>query len=102
MQPTTVKTLSGRILRLPTDEEDARIRAGIAADPDTHEVSDAEFALMRRPGRPLGSGTKRQITLRLDADLIDTFKASGDGWQTRINAVLRDAVTHGVVKAQHP
>jgi uncharacterized protein (DUF4415 family) len=29
-----------------------------------------------------------QITLRLDADLIDTFKASGDDWQIRINAVL--------------
>lgn len=89
MQPTTVKTLSGRVLRLPTDEEDARIRAGIAADPDTHEVSDAEFALMRRPGRPLGSGTKTQITLRLDTAIVEKFKATGDGWQTRINDVLR-------------
>ena len=88
-QPTTVKTLSGRVLRLPTDEEDARIRAGIAADPDTHEVSDAEFALMRRPGRPLGSGTKTQITLRLDTAIVEKFKATGDGWQTRINDVLR-------------
>jgi uncharacterized protein (DUF4415 family) len=89
MQPTTVKTLSGRILRLPTDEEDARIRAGIAADPDTHEVSDTEFALMRRRGRPLGSGTKTQITLRIDTDIVEKFKASGEGWQTRINDVLR-------------
>lgn len=89
MQPTTVKTLSGRVLRLPTDEEDARIRAGIAADPDTHEVSDAEFALMRRPGRPMGSGTKTQITLRLDTAIVEKFKATGDGWQTRINDVLR-------------
>ena len=88
-QPTTVKTLSGRVLRLPTDEEDARIRAGIAADPDTHEVSDAEFALMRRPGRPLGSGTKTQITLRLDTAIVEKFKATGDGWQTRSNDVLR-------------
>jgi uncharacterized protein (DUF4415 family) len=89
MQPTTVKTLSGRILRLPTDEEDARIRAGIAADPDTHEVSDAEFALMRRPGRPLGSGSKTQITLRIDTVIVDKYKATGPGWQTRINEVLR-------------
>lgn len=89
MQRTTVKTLSGRVLRLPTDEEDARIRAGIAADPDTHEVSDAEFALMRRPGRPMGSGSKTQITLRIDTAILDKFKASGPGWQTRINDVLR-------------
>jgi uncharacterized protein (DUF4415 family) len=74
---------------LPTDEEDARIRAGIAADPDSHEVSDAEFALMRRPGRPTGSGTKTQITLRIDTAIIEKFKATGEGWQTRINDVLR-------------
>ncbi|MFZ2124042.1 MAG: BrnA antitoxin family protein [Rhodoferax sp.] len=96
--PKTVKTRSGRVLVLPTPAEDAAIAAGIAQDPDTYEPSDLELGLMRRPGRPMGSGTKRQITLRLDADLIDTFKASGDGWQTRINAVLRDAVAHGVVK----
>ncbi|OIN90408.1 MAG: hypothetical protein AUJ20_14750 [Comamonadaceae bacterium CG1_02_60_18] len=84
-----VKTKSGRVFNLPSDEEDARIRAGIAADPDTHEVSDAEFALMRRPGRPLGSGTKTQITLRIDTVIVDKYKATGPGWQTRINEVLR-------------
>lgn len=97
--PKTVKTRSGRVLALPTLAEDATIAAGIAQDPDTYEPSDTELGLMRRPGRPIGSGTKRQITLRLDADLIDTFKASGEGWQTRINAVLRDAVAHGVAKS---
>ena len=84
-----IKSKSGRVFNLPCDDEDARIRAGIAADSDTHEVSDAEFALMRRPGRPLGSGTKTQITLRIDTDIVQKFKASGDGWQTRINEVLR-------------
>ena len=94
-----VKSKSGRVFTVPTPERDAAIRAGIANDPDTHEVSSTEFALMRRPGRPLGSGAKTQITLRLDTTIVDTFKATGDGWQTRINAVLRDAVAHGVVKA---
>lgn len=84
-----IKSKSSRIFNLPSDEEDARIRAGIAADPDTHEVSHAEFTLMRRPGRPLGSGTKTQITLRIDTDIVEKFKATGDGWQTRINEVLR-------------
>ena len=84
-----IKSKSGRVFRLPSEEEDARIRAGIAADLDTHEVSDEEFKLMRRPGRPLGSGTKTQITLRIDTDIVEKFKASGDGWQTRINEVLR-------------
>jgi len=84
-----IKSKSGRAFNLPSDEEDAVIRAGIEADPDTHEVSNAEVALMRRPWRPLGSGSKTQITLRLDTDVLEKFKASGDGWQIRINDVLR-------------
>ena len=91
----TVKTRSGRVLVLPTLAEDAAIAAGIVKDPDTFEPSDLELSMMRRPGRPLGSGTKTQITLRLDADVVAKFKASGSGWQTRINDALRNWVkTH--------
>lgn len=36
--------------------------------------------------------TKQQITLRLDADVLDFFKHSGKRYQTRINAVLRSYV----------
>jgi uncharacterized protein (DUF4415 family) len=37
-------------------------------------------------------GPKRQITVRLDQDLIDWFKAQGSGYQTRMNSVLRSYV----------
>jgi len=40
---------------------------------------------------PLGDAPKRQVTLRLDGDIIDRFKAGGPGWQSRINAALRGA-----------
>lgn len=46
----------------------------------------------RRPGRPAGvtqPNAKRQVTLRLDPDVLDAFKADGPGWQSRINAALR-------------
>jgi len=43
----------------------------------------------------LGSGTKTQVTIRLDTAIVEKFKATGDGWQTRINALLRDAVARG-------
>ena len=96
MQQTTVKTLSGRVFRLPTDEEDARIRAGIAADPDAHEVSDAEFALMRRRvGRPAATVVRPMISIRVDPDIAAALRASGKGWQTRVNALLRQAVEQG-------
>jgi uncharacterized protein (DUF4415 family) len=37
--------------------------------------------------------------MRIDAEVLEALKATGAGWQTRINAVLRDAVAHGVTKA---
>jgi uncharacterized protein (DUF4415 family) len=49
-----------------------------------------------RLGRPpLGEQTKRQVTLRLDPDVIARFREGGPGWQGRINAVLRKAVGLG-------
>ena len=82
---------------LPTPAEDAAIAAALA-DPDAVPFTNAEWAqakpLVRR-GRPLGSGTKAQVTLRLDVEVLERFKASGDGWQTRINDVLKSWVrTH--------
>jgi uncharacterized protein (DUF4415 family) len=88
----TLTTRSGRVLILPTAEEDAAINAGIAADPDTYELSDSEFEALRPRGRPLGSGSKIQVTLRLDIDVVNKLKAEGAGWQTRANAALRKAV----------
>lgn len=44
-------------------------------------------------GRPPTMGrTKSQVTLRLDPDVLDRFRADGPGWQGRINAALRKAV----------
>ena len=83
---------NGRKILLNTPEEDAAINAGIAADPDTYELSAAEFKQLRRPGRPLGSGTKMQVTLRLDVEVVEKLKATGAGWQTRANDVLRNWV----------
>ncbi|WP_024930598.1 BrnA antitoxin family protein [Methylophilus sp. OH31] len=73
-------------LELPDDAEEARINAGIAADPDTFEVSDAQFKRMR--GRPLGSN-KTLVHIRLDNEVVEKFKATGSGWQTRINEALK-------------
>jgi uncharacterized protein (DUF4415 family) len=35
---------------------------------------------------------KRSLTMRFDPDVLDWFKATGPGWQTRINAVLKQYV----------
>ena len=93
----------------PTDQEDAAINAGIAADPDNPEWSDAQFArarpagevlppgvyaglltMKRPPGRPRAAQPKVFTGIRLDADVLAGFKADGKGWQTRINEALKD------------
>ena len=43
----------------------------------------------RKRGRPAGSGVKEQVAIRLDKDILEAFRAQGQGWQTRINQALR-------------
>ena len=91
----TIKTRSGRLLIVPTPEEDAAITAAAIADPDAMPFTDAEWAQVKplvRRGRPLGSGTKVQVTLRLDVDVVERLKSTGAGWQTRANNALRNWV----------
>ena len=45
-----------------------------------------------RPGRPPLENPKKQVTLRLDPDVLERFRATGKGWQSRINAELRKAL----------
>lgn len=47
---------------------------------------------LTKPGRPKLKNPKQQVTLRLDKVVLETFKASGAGWQTRINEALRKAL----------
>ena len=45
--------------------------------------------LVRR-GRPIGSGNKTPVTIRLDKEIVEQFKETGAGWQTRMNNALLD------------
>ena len=55
---------------------------------DAPEITPAMFAkaIVRRGLKPR---TKRQLTLRLDSDVLEWFKKQGRGYQTRINVLLR-------------
>jgi uncharacterized protein (DUF4415 family) len=55
-------------------------------------------AITARRGRPVGSVatvTKSPVKLRLDPDVLAALRATGKGWQTRVNALLREAVGNG-------
>jgi len=54
-----------------------------------------EESTPRKRGRPAGStnpDAKQKLSLRLDPDVIERWRASGPGWQARINQALREAV----------
>jgi uncharacterized protein (DUF4415 family) len=40
-------------------------------------------------GRPPGTATKKSTTVRFDIDVLDAFKSTGKGWQSRMNDALR-------------
>ncbi len=75
--------------------------ATVWIDPDdAPEWTDADFEradlfeggkLIRR-GRPPAEHPKQRVTLRLDEDVVAALRASGRGWQTRVNGLLRDWV----------
>lgn len=89
-QPIFVRSKSGRRIEIPTPEENAAINAGIAADPDTVELDDAFFAHARRVGRPVSPTPKVQRSIRFSPEVLAYFRATGKGWQTRIDVALKE------------
>ena len=88
-----------------TSLTEADIQAMIASDPDAPEATDEQLAKavpfteafpalaeeMRKNvgGRPKSASPKVPVSIRLDQDVVAKFKATGPGWQSRINEVLR-------------
>ena len=87
-----VKSKSGCVFELPSENEEIVINSGIAADPDTYIPSDEEFKQLRPVGRPKAETTKDRITIRLSPEVTDYFRASGKGWQTRIDDILKEYI----------
>lgn len=89
-----------------TDEREAEIRRMIASDPDAPEATADQLAasrpfkevfpdlyasIQRSRGRPPVASPRQQVSIRLDPDVIAKFKATGKGWQSRINDILKNA-----------
>lgn len=101
---------------IPTLAEEAVINAGIAADADNPEWTAEDFAnarpasevlpqlfsakvareMLKPRGRPRAAHPKERINIRLSHEVVEHFKSSGEGWQTRIDAALREFI------AEHP
>lgn len=79
---------------IPTPEEDAAITAAALSDPDAIPFTDEEWEAVKplaRIGRPPSAKPlKVPTTIRFDADVLTALRATGPGWQTRVNAAMRE------------
>jgi uncharacterized protein (DUF4415 family) len=89
-----------------TPDEEAAIQRGIALDPDNPEWNAEDWAAARpirevmpdllnawrRSRGKQKAPTKVLVSLRLDSDVVKTLRASGRGWQSRANQILKNAV----------
>ena len=87
-------------------ETEAAIQAGIAQDPDNPEWTAEDFArarpaaevvpdlvnAWRRTRGAQKKPTKELVSLRIEREVLDRLRATGPGWQTRANDMLRAAV----------
>lgn len=54
------------------------------------EIREGEKLVRRGRGRPRSPAAKRQVTIRLEPELLDRLRATGPGWQTRLNEAVRE------------
>jgi uncharacterized protein (DUF4415 family) len=84
-------------IRMPTMAEDRAIRKGAKADPDAQPLTAKQLSemvpLRSLRGRPKLESPKQLVSVRYSAEVIDFFRATGDGWQARMDGVLKAYVS---------
>ena len=86
-----------RDIKLPTRKQDAAILAAAKSDPDAQPLTAAQLAgmvpLRSLRGRPKLASRKLLLSVRYSPEVVAYFKSTGDGWQARMDGVLRNYVS---------
>ena len=82
---------------MPSTQEDNAITAAAKADPDAQPLTPKQMKSMvpirALRGRPKSGSTKQLVSVRYSSEVLAYFKATGEGWQSRMDGVLRQYVT---------
>ena len=82
---------------MPTSQEDKVITAAAKADPDAQPLTPKQLKSMvpmqAVRGRPKSESTKQLVSVRYSPEVLEFFKSTGEGWQSRMDGVLRNYVT---------
>ena len=80
-------------IAIPSAAEDRRIVAAAKRDPDAQPLADKQLNAMvpleSIRGRPKLENKKQLVSVRYSQEVIEYFRATGDGWQSRMDDVLR-------------
>ena len=83
--------------RKPLIDEDGEVRELTAEElgkfrPAAEALPPSLIKKLGVRGRPKSAVTKARITIRLSREVVETFRATGEGWQTRMDEALREYV----------
>ena len=73
-----------------TDQWFAKARLAKDLLPGLLGEAAAQEMLKPKRGRPASAQPKQHVNIRLDADIVQSFRRTGTGWQTRLNNALRE------------
>lgn len=84
-------------IRMPNAAEDKAITAAAKSDPDAQPLTPAQLKAMiplrSLRGRPKSENKKLLVSVRYSPEVIAYFKSTGEGWQSRMDGVLRQYVS---------
>jgi uncharacterized protein (DUF4415 family) len=82
---------------MPSVQENRAIIAAAKADPDAQPLTPKQLKSMvplrALRGRPKLANPKQLVSVRYSAEVLEYFKSTGEGWQSRMDGVLRKYVT---------
>ena len=77
---------------MPSVEEDKAITAAAKSDPDAQPLTPTQLKAMvplkALRGRPKSENPKQLVSVRYSSEVVEYFKSTGDGWQSRMDGVL--------------
>ena len=92
-----LKTSKRPAIAMPTAAEDRAITAAAKADTDAQPLTPKQLKAMvplrTLRGRPKSANPKLLVSVRYSQEVLAYFKSTGEGWQSRMDGVLREYVT---------
>ena len=91
------KVLKRAVIAMPTERENKIISAAARADPNAQPLTPKQLKAMvplrALRGRPKSPNPKQLVSVRYSQEVLAFFRATGVGWQSRMDGVLRQYVT---------